>query len=237
MNVVLDTNVLISGIFFGGQPRAVLDAWAENRFVLFISPSIFDECVRTCDRLSASYRGLEYHSVLATIIGRGQLVPDATTSGAITSDPDDDKIMLCARDHGAVIFSGDRHLLDSSGWEGVRVMRPQDFLACLDSRDAPRPKTVAGEGPRAERVCGTLAVRRLRSVDPGAPVLQSTDVPRPANLDQPPSLPIVLFPLPHHPQQLTILPFLIAEEIGNAVHLPRQVQGESVLSPPPDAQP
>ena len=136
MNVVPDTNVLISGIFFGGQPRAVLDAWAENRFVLVITPSIFDEYVRTCDRLSASYQGLEYHSVLATIIGRGQLVPDTKTSGAITSDPDDDKFMLCAREHDAVIVSGDRHLLDSSGWEGVRVLRPQHFLRCLDSRDA-----------------------------------------------------------------------------------------------------
>ena len=136
MNVVPDTNVLISGIFFGGQPRAVLDAWAENRFVLLITPSIFDEYVRTCDRLSASYQGLEYHSVLATIIGRGQLVPDTKTSGAITSDPDDDKFMLCAREHDAVIVSGDRHLLDSSGWEGVRVLRPQHLLRCLDSRDA-----------------------------------------------------------------------------------------------------
>jgi uncharacterized protein len=136
VNVVLDTNVLISGIFFGGQPRAVLDAWAENRFELLLTPSIFDEYVRTCDRLSASYRGLQYHSVLATIIGRGQLVPDTTASTAITSDADDDKFMLCARDHGAVIVSGDRHLLDSSGWEGVQVMRPQDFLVCLDSRDA-----------------------------------------------------------------------------------------------------
>ena len=136
MNVVLDTNVLISGIFFGGQPRAVLDAWAEHRFELLITPSIFDEYVRTCDRLSASYKDLEYHSVLATIIGRGRLVPDTTASAAITSDPDDDKFMLCARDHAAVIVSGDRHLLDSSGWEGVRVMRPQDFLACLDSQDA-----------------------------------------------------------------------------------------------------
>lgn len=136
MNVVLDANVLISGIFFGGQPRAVLDAWAESRFELLITPSILDEYVRTCDRLSVSYQGLEYHSVSATIIGRGQLVPDATASGAITSDPDDDKFMLCARDHDAVIVSGDRHLLDSSGREGVRVMRPQDFLACLDGRDA-----------------------------------------------------------------------------------------------------
>ena len=34
----MDTNVLISGIFFGGPPRAVLDAWAAGRFELTHSP-------------------------------------------------------------------------------------------------------------------------------------------------------------------------------------------------------
>jgi uncharacterized protein len=137
VKVILDTNVLISGIFFGGPPRAVLDAWAEGQFELLVSPSIFDEYVRTCDRLGASHQGLEYHSVLATIIGRGHLVPDAVAAGPITDDPDDDKFMLCARANAATIVSGDKHLLDMSGWEEVRVLRPHDFLAFLDNLDGP----------------------------------------------------------------------------------------------------
>ena len=137
MKALLDTNVLISGIFFGGPPRAVLDAWAEDRFELLVSPSIFDEYVRTCDRLSASHQGLEYPSVLATIIGRGHLVPDGTASGPITDDPDDDKFMLCARDYGAIVVSGDKHLLNASGWEEVRVMRPSNVLSHLDNPDSP----------------------------------------------------------------------------------------------------
>ena len=115
MKVVLDTNVLISGIFFGGLPRAVLDAWAEERFELLVSPLIFDEYVRTCDRLSASHQGLEYQSILASIIGHGKLVPDSTSSVPITADPDDDKFMLCARGYRAIIVSGDQHLLDAAG--------------------------------------------------------------------------------------------------------------------------
>ena len=103
MKVILDTNVLISGIFFGGPPRDVLDAWAEDRFELLVSPLIFDEYLRTCDRLGAAHQGLEYHSVLATIIGRGYLVPDAVAAGSITEDPDDDKFMLCARANAATI--------------------------------------------------------------------------------------------------------------------------------------
>ena len=135
MKAVLDTNVLVSGIFFGGQPRAVLDAWAAGRFELVLSPSIFDEYVRTCDRLGASHEGLKYEAILATIIGHGPLVADTMASGPITADPDDDKFMSCALTKGAIVVSGDRHLLDMSGWEGVRVMGPHDFLAYLESPD------------------------------------------------------------------------------------------------------
>lgn len=59
MKVALDANAPVSGIFFGGQPRAVLDAWAAGRFELVLSPAIFDESVRTCDRLGATREGLE----------------------------------------------------------------------------------------------------------------------------------------------------------------------------------
>jgi len=88
VKVVLDTNVLISGIFLGGLPRAVLDAWSEERFQLRVSPLIFDEYVRTCDRLGSSHPGLEYQSILALIIGHGKLVPDSPSSDSITAHPD-----------------------------------------------------------------------------------------------------------------------------------------------------
>jgi putative PIN family toxin of toxin-antitoxin system len=135
VKVVLDTNVLVSGIFFGGQPRAVLDAWAADRIELVLTPSIFDEYVRTCDRLGATREGLKYEAILATIIGHGTLVADIIPSAPITADPHDDKFMSCALAHGAIVISGDHHLLDVSGWEGVRVMRPNDFLDYLESPD------------------------------------------------------------------------------------------------------
>lgn len=135
MKAVLDTNVLVSGIFFGGLPPAVLDAWADGRFELLLSPSIFDEYVCTCDRLAASHQGLEYQSILVTIVGHGTLVPDTASHNPITADPDDDKFMLCAQGR-ALVVSGDQHLLDASGWEDVQVLKPRDFLAQL-ANDAP----------------------------------------------------------------------------------------------------
>jgi putative PIN family toxin of toxin-antitoxin system len=131
VRVVLDTNVLVSGIFFGGPPGTVLESWSTGRYELIVSPSILDEYLRTCERLTSTYPDLEYESILATIAGHGTLVPDATASDPVTADPDDDKFLLCARDHDAIVVSGDRHVLDSSGWSGVQVLTPRDFLTKL----------------------------------------------------------------------------------------------------------
>lgn len=132
MKAILDTNVLVSGIFFGGVPRAVLDAWADGRFELILSPSIIDEYVQTCDRLAESHPGLQYQTVLAMLIGHGTLVSDPDVLEAITADPDDDKFMLCARASAGLVVSGDRHLLAASGWGGVTVIKPREFLARLN---------------------------------------------------------------------------------------------------------
>ena len=43
MRIVLDTNVLISGIFFAGYPYEILDAWRQGRIEIATSPEILDE--------------------------------------------------------------------------------------------------------------------------------------------------------------------------------------------------
>ena len=131
MKVVLDTNIVVSGAFFGGAPRAVLDAWGEGRFELIISPSIVDECVRILERIGASHPGVEYQAVLTTILGNGTLVLDRPFSDLVTADPDDDMFMLCAEGTDALVVSGDKHLLDVSGWRGVEVVQPRTFLERL----------------------------------------------------------------------------------------------------------
>jgi len=133
VKTVLDTNVVVSGIFFGGVPRTILEAWVDGRFEWFLSPSIFDEYLRTCDRLSAAHPTLEYQGLLTSIIGHATLVPDVEPQRPITADPGDDKFMICAHRTGAVVVSGDKHLLDASGWRGVTVLRPRAFSVQLEN--------------------------------------------------------------------------------------------------------
>ena len=131
MKVVLDTNVIVSAAFFGGPPRTVLDAWADGQIHVILTPSIFDEYLRVCGRLRASYPDADYQPVLTELLAHGTLTPDLAGEEYVTADPDDDKFMRCALEACAVVVSGDRHLLDADGWHGVRVLTPSALLASL----------------------------------------------------------------------------------------------------------
>jgi len=133
VRVLLDTNVLVSGIFFGGRPRDILDAWAEGRFELVLSPEIYHEYLRVCERLAEKRPGLNYQAILARLVGGATLLPDPEGESPITADPDDDTFMRCALQAEAIVVSGDSDLLHASGWKGVEVLTPTAFLASLSA--------------------------------------------------------------------------------------------------------
>ena len=59
MKVVLDTNVVMSGIFFGGIPRSILSKWSEGGFELILSVEILQEYERVAEQLDRKYEALD----------------------------------------------------------------------------------------------------------------------------------------------------------------------------------
>ncbi|NOY85319.1 MAG: PIN domain-containing protein [Nitrospirae bacterium] len=51
MRVILDTNVLVSGIFFSGPPYQILSAWRDGKIAFVISPEILEEYERVGEAL------------------------------------------------------------------------------------------------------------------------------------------------------------------------------------------
>jgi predicted nucleic acid-binding protein len=43
MRAILDTNVFVSGEFFGGPPHRILQGWCDGRVKLVLSPEILAE--------------------------------------------------------------------------------------------------------------------------------------------------------------------------------------------------
>ena len=134
MKVVLDTNVLISGIYFGGIPGKILEAWGARRFQLLVSTEILQEYLNVAERLADRYAGVEYESILGLIIQNAELVQPSDLPEPVSTDPDDDKFLACAlAGESTTIVSGDSDLINVSGYCGIKVLTPKTFVSeCLD---------------------------------------------------------------------------------------------------------
>jgi len=63
------------------------------------------------------------------------MFPDKKLSAPVCRDPDDDKFIACAlASKSKLIVSGDKHLLKVSGFRGVRILKPRDFVDTYLSR-------------------------------------------------------------------------------------------------------
>lgn len=131
MRVVLDTNVVISGVFFGGVPGRILSAWAAQSFTLALSPGILEEYRRVGKALERKYpeAAATFEPVL-TLITRHAIVVDAPPiANPVSDDPDDDKFLAAALAANApLIVSGDIDLLLVSGWRDITVLTPRQFV-------------------------------------------------------------------------------------------------------------
>ncbi|MCY3969292.1 MAG: putative toxin-antitoxin system toxin component, PIN family [Acidobacteria bacterium] len=129
MKVVLDTNVFVSGVFFGGPPGRVLEAWRDGRAEVVLSQEIIEEYVRVGEELAGRFPGVDLGPALELLAVSTTLVDSTQLPEPVSRDPDDDKFLACALAAGAdCVISGDRDLLEVSPYEGVVVMSPRDFV-------------------------------------------------------------------------------------------------------------
>ena len=55
MRLVLDTNVLISGVYFSGPPYEILDAWRRGKIEFVVSIEILDEYRQVGEQLAKQF--------------------------------------------------------------------------------------------------------------------------------------------------------------------------------------
>jgi len=134
VKVVLDTNIVVSGLLWGGRPRHILDLAREGSFSLYTSTALVAELDDVLTRPKFAARLARVHGG-AKILSEGYLalaetVEPTYTPHVVTADPDDNLVLACvlAADANYVV-SGDRHLLDPGSYEDVPILNAADFLA------------------------------------------------------------------------------------------------------------
>ena len=129
MRIVVDTNVVISGIFFGGAPRRVVEAVIDGEVEASASPEIVEEYGEIVDEMISRKQGRFRSDDFSTLVASLSIV-DPVTHVEVCRDPDDDKFITCAIDSRALyIVSGDKDLLIIGEYAGVDIVTAAEFCA------------------------------------------------------------------------------------------------------------
>ena len=127
MNIVLDTNVLISGIFWGGHPKKILEMVVKGTVKLYATESIVKEYFRIIEKIGKKNPSIvnEWKMLLLDLLN----IIEATEEIAICRDEYDDMFIECAVACGAkYIVSGDEDLLVLEKYREIQIITPKKYL-------------------------------------------------------------------------------------------------------------
>lgn len=136
MRVVLDANVVVSGVFWAGPPFRVLSLWVNDRIQVLASAGILQEYGETLSALGARKKTTDLASLWTAFIFNHATLIDVRSQVEACRDPDDNKYLACAIDGGAeYLVSGDRDLLDLKSFRDVAIVTPRGFLQIISAQD------------------------------------------------------------------------------------------------------
>jgi putative PIN family toxin of toxin-antitoxin system len=131
--VVVDANVILAGIGWGGTARLCLKLAAKRRIALCVTESILAEYEAVVpDRLREEMPELHPQPKLAWIRAKSKLFEPAPLGKQRSRDPKDDPYLACAlaaRAH--YIISYDEDLLKLKKPFGIEIIRPAELLRCI----------------------------------------------------------------------------------------------------------
>lgn len=133
MRVVIDTNVLISAIFWTGKPKQLLNQVRLGRLTFLTSEILLAELREVLTREDKPFKlsAEEAERVVAGMRDLAEIV-EPRQRLSICQDEEDNRVLECAVEGRAEwIVTGDRHLLNLKSFQGMPIVTVANFLSHL----------------------------------------------------------------------------------------------------------
>ena len=142
--LVLDTNIVVSALLWGGTPRRIFSAAQEGFADLFTSIPLVAELEGVLRRYKFEQRLNQLHFSVSEIIDAYLAIATLVLPQEIprtSPDPDDDMVLATALAAQAdAVVSGDFHLLNLVSSQGIRILSASKALALLAQYRRYRPE-------------------------------------------------------------------------------------------------
>jgi putative PIN family toxin of toxin-antitoxin system len=133
MNLVVDTNVLISGLLWSGTPRELLEMVRDTNTILYFSSTTWSELNTVLHYPKLQRRiinlDLTVDNISLRLVPWTEVVEPKMQVKLIPNEPIDNEIIAVAlTSHSDAIISGDHHLLDLKTILNIPILTPRQFL-------------------------------------------------------------------------------------------------------------
>jgi putative PIN family toxin of toxin-antitoxin system len=126
MRVVLDTNVIISALLFNGVPERVVLLLLGGDGIIVSSPFISEETSRI---LRGKFKvELAHLALLQQLLEQSEMQYFQPYIHVLDDEPDNRILETAKTGNAGFIITGDRGLLAQASYQGIRILRPADFL-------------------------------------------------------------------------------------------------------------
>lgn len=127
--VVFDTNILISAIIFGGNPRACLELARTGEIQLYTTKVLLVELARKLKE-KFSWQDEDINEVIKDIVVFAEIIQPKLKLSLIKAYPDDNRVLECAQEANAdFIVSGDKkHILVLKKFNNILIITAAEFL-------------------------------------------------------------------------------------------------------------
>lgn len=138
--VVIDTGVLVSGVFWGAESHRVIRAWLRQLIVPVISQAMFEEYRRTLAGVKAEQGfDTDLETWLEPLRTRCLWIEPVPLPHRVCRDPTDDKFIAAALAANArTLMARDPDLTTLEKPFGIAILTPRAWLATLSRADRRR---------------------------------------------------------------------------------------------------
>ena len=138
MRLVLDTNVVASGLLWNGTPARIIDAAQAGAIEIYTSRVLITELTRILKREKftkvVATSGLDIEGLVLGYAALALIVEPLPIPPTIIADPDDDHVLACALAVQAeLVVSGDKHLLDLEAYQNMEIVTAAQALERIRS--------------------------------------------------------------------------------------------------------